>query len=270
MGWVEGQTVELEIRFAEGRFDRAAELVAELARLKVDVLVAGSSVASLLAKSVTQTIPIIIFAPDPVGLGLVASLARPGGNVTGLSYSNEAISAKRLEFLKELVPGLARVAVLKNPSTTIAPLFWQATDTSARTLHVALQPLDVHGPEDFEVAFSAARRGNAQALLVFDDPLTLGFRTRIISLAASSQLAAIYGPREFADEGGLMSYGPNLVALFRRAASYADKILKGAKPAELPVEQPTTFELVINLTTAKALGLTVPPLLVSRADEVIE
>ena len=158
--------------------------------------------------------------------------------MTGLSYLNEAISGKRLELLNELLPGLARVAVLRNP-TGIQAVFWQETEAAARKLGVALQPLDVRGPEDFEAAFTTAKQGNAQALLVFDDPLTLGFRSRIVSLAASNRLAAMYGPREFTDDGGLMSYGPNLVALFRRAASFVDKILKGAKPADLPVEQPT-------------------------------
>ena len=269
LGWVEGQTIELEIRSAEGRSDLTTELVAELVRLRVDVLVAGSSLAALPAKNATQSIPIVMFAPDPVGLGLVASLARPGGNVTGLSYLNEAISGKRLELLNELLPGLARVAVLRNP-TGIQAVFWQETEAAARKLGVALQPLDVREPEDFEAAFTTAKQGNAQALLVFDDPLTLGFRSRIVSLAARNRLAAMYGPREFTDDGGLMSYGPNLVALFQRAASFVDKILKGAKPADLPVEQPTKFDLVINLKTAKALGITVPPALLARADEVIE
>jgi putative tryptophan/tyrosine transport system substrate-binding protein len=270
LGWVEGRTIELEIRSAEGRSDLTAELVAELVRLRVDVLVAGSSLAALPAKNATQSIPIVMFSPDPVGLDLVASLARPGGNVTGLSYLNEAISGKRLELLNELLPGLVRVAVLRNPTGIHHAVFWQETEAAARKLGVALQPLDVRGPEDFEAAFTTAKQGNAQALLVFDDPLTLGFRSRIVSLAASNRLAAMYGPREFTDDGGLMSYGPNLVTLFRRAASFVDKILKGAKPADLPVEQPTKFDLVINLKTAKALGITVPPALLARADEVIE
>jgi putative ABC transport system substrate-binding protein len=236
----------------------------------MDVLVASNSVAALAAKKATGTIPIVIVSPDPVGLGLVASLARPGGNVTGLSYFNEAIIAKRLQFLKELVPGLARLAVLRNPILAIHETFWQQTEEAARTLGVALQPLEVRGPEDFEVAFAAATRGNVQALIAFDDALTVAHRIRIVALAASRRLPAMYGLREFPDEGGLMSYGPSFVDLFRHAANFVDKILRGAKPADLPVEQPTKFELVINLKTASALGLTVPPTLLAQADDVIE
>ena len=270
LGYVEGQSIALHVRWAEGRSDRMPELVAELVGLKMDVLVAGNSPAALAAKQATRTTPIVMVAADPVGLGLVASLSRPGGNVTGLSFFNEAIIAKRLEFLKEFVPGLVRVAVLRNPIVEVHPIFWQETEVAARKLGVALQPLDVRGPEDFEAAFAAATRGNAQALFAFDDPLTIAHRPRITGLAASSRLPAMYGYREFPDDGGLMSYGPNFVDLFRRAATYVDKILKGAKPADLPVEQPTKFELVINRKTANALGLTVPPTLLAQADEVIE
>src|SRR6266481_5954084 len=222
--------------------------------LKMDLLVAGVSSAALAAKKATRTIPIVMVAPDPVGLGLVASLARPEGNLTGLSYFNEAIVGKRLELLKELVPGLARVAVLKNPLMEVHAIFWKDTEAAARTLGVALQPLEVRGPEDFEAAFAAATRGNAQALIAFDDALTVAHRPRIVALAASSRLPAMYGFREFPDEGGLMSYGPSFADLFRRAATYVDKILKGAKPADLPVEQPTKFELVINRKAADALA----------------
>jgi putative tryptophan/tyrosine transport system substrate-binding protein len=209
-------------------------------------------------------------AADPVGLSLVASLARPGGNVTGLSYFNEEISGKRLQLIRELVPGLTRVAVLMNPLMEVHAIFWRETEVAARKLGVALQPLDVRGPEDFDAAFAAAKRANAQALIALDDPLTDGYRSRIVALAANSRLPAVYGFREFPDEGGLMSYGPNIVVLNRRAATFVDKILKGAKPADLPVEQPTKFELVINRKTANALGLTVPPTLLAQADEVIE
>jgi putative tryptophan/tyrosine transport system substrate-binding protein len=270
LGYVEGQSIALEVRWAEGRMERIPELVAELVGLKMDVLMAAISPAALAAKKATQTIPIVMVAGDPVGLGLVASLARPGGNVTGLSYFNEAIIAKRLEFLKELVPGLVRVAVLRNPIVEVHPIFWQETEVAARKLGVALQPLDVRGPEDFEAAFAAATRGNAQALVAFDDSLTVTYRPQIAALAASSRLPAMYGFREFPDDGGLMSYGTSFVDLFRRAATYVDKILKGAKPADLPVEQPTKFEFVINRKTANALGLTVPPTLLAQADEVIE
>jgi ABC-type uncharacterized transport system substrate-binding protein len=270
LGYVEGQTIALEVRYAEGRMERIPELVAELVGLKMDVLMAAIGPAALAAKKATRTIPVVMIAADPVGLGLVASLARPGGNVTGLSYFNEAIIAKRLQFLKELVPGLARLAVLRNPILAAHATFWQEAEVAARTLGVALQPLEVRGPEDFEAAFAAATRGNAQALVAFDDPLTVAYRPRIVALAASSRLPAMYGFREFPDEGGLMSYGANFVDLFRRAATYVDKILKGAKPADLPIEQPTKFELVINRKTANALGLTVPPTLLAQADEVIE
>ncbi len=267
---MEGQTIALEVRWAEGRNERIPELVAELVGLKMDVLVVGSSAGALAAKKATGTIPIVMVAADPVGLGLVTSLARPGGNVTGLSYFNEAIIAKRLQLLKELVPGLARLAVLRNPIVAVHAIFWQETEVAARKLGVALQPLEVRGPEDFEAAFAAATRGNAQALIALDDALTLAHRPRIVALAASSRLPAMYGFREFPDDGGLMSYGPSFVVLHRRAATFVDKILKGAKPADLPVEQPTKFELVINRKTANALGLTVPSTLLAQADDVIE
>ena len=270
LGYVEGQSIALEVRWAEGRMERIPELVAELVDLKMDVLVAGVSPAALAASKATRTIPIVMVAADPVGLGLVASLARPGGNVTGLSYFNEAIVGKRLELLKELVTGLTRIAVLRNPMQAVHATFWHETELAARKLGLTLQPLDVRAPEDFEVAFAAAIRGNAQALVALDDALTVAYRPRIVTLAASSRLPAMYGLREFPDDGGLISYGPNFTDLFRRAATYVDKILKGAKPADLPVEQPTKFELVINRKTANALGLTVPPTLLASANEVIE
>jgi putative tryptophan/tyrosine transport system substrate-binding protein len=270
LGYVEGQTITLEVRTAEGHSERIPELVADLVGLKVDVLVVGNSTVALAAKKATGTIPIVMVAADPVGLGLVLSLARPGGNLTGLSYFNEAIIARRLQLLKEFVPGLVRVAVLRNPSVAVHATFWLDTEAAARTLGVVLQPLDVRGPEDFEAAFAAATRGNAQALIAFDDPLTIAHRPRIAALAASRRLPAMYGLREFPDDGGLISYGASFVDLFRRAATYVDKILKGAKPADLPVEQPTKFELVINRKAANALGLTVPPALLAQVDEVIE
>jgi putative ABC transport system substrate-binding protein len=270
LGYVEGQTIVLEVRWAEGRSERMPELMAELVGLKVDVLVAASTPAALAAKNVTQSIPIVMIAGDPIGLGLVTSLARPGGNVTGLSYYGEAITGKRLELLKEVVPELARVGVLRNPLVPSHPIYWKDTEVAAQRLGVALEALEVRGPEDFEAAFATAKQRNAQALLVFDDILTITYRSRITALAASSRLPAMYPYRELPDAGGLMSYGPSTVPLFRRAAALVDKILKGAKPADLPVEQPTTFELVVNVKVAKVLGLTVPPSLLARADEVIE
>jgi ABC-type uncharacterized transport system substrate-binding protein len=270
LGYVDGQTIVLEVRAADARMERIPELVAELISLKMDVLVAGSSVSALAAKKATGTIPIVMVAADPVGLGLVASLPRPGGNVTGLSYFNEAISAKRLQLLTEFVPGLSRVAVLKNPNVVVHTTFWQDTELAARKLGVALQPLDIRSPDDFEAAFAAATRGNAQGLIALDDGLTIAHRPQIVALAASSHLPAMYGLREFPDDGGLISYGASFVDLLRRAATFVDKIVKGAKPAELPVEQPTKFELVINRKTANALGLAVPSTLFAQADEVIE
>ncbi len=236
LGYVDGQTIALEVRMGEGRSERIPELVAELVGLKMDVLVTSSSPGALAAKKATGTIPIVVVTADPVGLGLVASLARPGGNVTGLSYFNEAIIAKRLQLLKELVPGLARLAVLRNPIIAAQATFWQETEVAARKLGVA----------------------------------TITYRPRIVALAASSRLPAIYGLREFPDDGGLMSYGANFADLLRRSATYVDKILKGAKPADLPVEQPTKFELVINRKTANVLGLILPPTLLALADDVIE
>jgi putative tryptophan/tyrosine transport system substrate-binding protein len=270
LGYVEGQTIVLEIRWAEGRFERLPELVAELAGLKVDVLVAGGNPAILAAKNATQTIPIVMVGINPVGLGVADSLSRPGGNVTGLSYLSEEIIAKRLQLLKELVPGLARVGVLKNPMEPSHPTLWKVTEVAAHRLGVALENLEVRGPEDFEAAFATAKQRNAQAIFNLGDPLTHAYRSRITALAASSRLPAMYDVREWPDAGGLMSYGTSIVLLFRRAATLVDKILKGAKPTDLPIEQPTKFELVINVRVAKALGLTIPPSLLVQADEVIE
>jgi putative ABC transport system substrate-binding protein len=201
-GYVEGQTIALVVRWADGRSERLPEIVAELLRLKVDVLAVGYSQAALAAKNATRTIPIVMIAADPVGLGLVASLARPGGNLTGLSYFTEAVAGKRVQLQKELVPGLIRVAVLRNPSIEVHAIFWRETEAAARKLGVALQPFEVRGPDDFEAAFAAAKRGAAQALIAFDDPLTIAHRPRIVALAASSRLPAMYGLREFPDEGG--------------------------------------------------------------------
>src|SRR5262245_12102309 len=270
LGYVEGQTFAMEYRWAEGRQERLPELAVELVRLELDVLVALSTPVALAAKNATQTIPIVMMAIDAVGLGLIDSLSRPGGNVTGLSYLSGEIIAKRLQLLKELVPGLARVGVLSNPLAPSHPILWKETEVAAQRLGVALEALEVRQPEDFEAAFSTAKQRNAQALLAFEDPLTFPYRSQITALAASNRLPAMYAVREYPDAGGLMSYGANIVQLFRGPATYVDKILKGAKPADLPVEQPTKFELVINLKAAKALGLEVPPLLIAQADALIE
>jgi putative ABC transport system substrate-binding protein len=271
LGYVEGQNISLEFRSAEGSADRFPALAAELVALKVDVIVAGATLAVLPAKQATGTIPIVFpIHTDPVGAGLVASLARPGGNVTGLSFSSEDLTGKRMELLKETIPGVTRIAVLWKSPNAAALVQLKAAEVAARALAVSLQILEVRGAEDLEKALQSATQGSSGALLVVDDPFTFLLRKGIVGLAAKSHLPAMYGPREFAIDGGLMSYGANLEDMFRHAATYVGKILKGAKPADLPVEQPTKFELVINLKTAKALGLTIPPSVLGRADEVIQ
>ena len=271
VGYVDGQNIVIEYRYAEGKAERLPDLAAELLRLKVDVIVAGGTLAPLAAKHATGTIPIVMSAAgDPVGTGLVPSLAKPGGNVTGLSNFSADLTAKRLQLLKEILPGVSRVAVLWNGANPIAALLMRETEAAARTLGLQVQSLEVRGPDDFENALPAAIRGGAGALIVVEDPLTFQYRMRIADFAARNRLPAIDGYREYAEAGALMAYGANLADLYRRAATYVDKILKGAKPADLPVEQPTKFELVINIKTAKALGLTIPPSLLLRADQVIE
>ena len=272
LGWVEGQNVTIEPRFSEGKMERLPDLAAELVRLKVDVIVAAGSQPPVAAKQATGTIPIVITnMGDPVGTGLVSSLARPGGNVTGLSLLTPELIGKQLELLKEIVPGLSRVAVLRNPTSPIHPLSLREAEVAARSLGVQLQVLDARGPDEFEMAFGAMSRERAGALNVLGDGMFFLHRTRIAVLAAKHRLPAIFAQRQHADAGGLMAHGSSLRDNFRRAATYVDKILKGAKPADLPVEQPTKFELVINLKTATALGLTIPPsLLLLRADELIQ
>jgi len=271
LGYVQGQNIVLEYRFAEGRADRLPDFAAELVRHKVDVIVAGGTPAPLAAKHATSTIPIVMAAAgDPVRTGLVANLAKPGGNVTGLSTSTPDLAAKRLELLKEVVPGVSRVAVLWNAANPFTVLNMRETEAAARTLGLHVQSLEVRGLDDFDNALPAAIRGRAGALIVVDDPLTCLHRERLGDFAAKNRLPTMYGFRQCAGTGGLMSFGASLADLYRRAAIYVDKILKGAKPRDLPVEQPTKFELVINLKTAKALGLTIPPSLLLRADQVIE
>ncbi len=271
-GWIEGQNVVLEHRWAEGRYDRLPDLAAELVRLKVDVMFAPGTAALVAAQNATRTIPIIMTSVgDPVGRGTIASLARPGGNVTGLSFSvGFEFVGKQLELLKEVVPKVSRVAVLGNPGNpTYGPML-REVQVAGRSLGVQLQVLEARGPNEFDRAFAAMVKQRAGALLVFADAVYVFHRTPLAQLAAKSRLPAIYGLREHVDAGDLLAYGPNLNDLWRRAAIYVDKILKGAKPADLPVEQPTKFELVINLKTAKALGLTIPPSLLQRADQIIE
>jgi putative ABC transport system substrate-binding protein len=270
-GYVEGQNVVVERRFGDNRAERISEIATELVRLKVDVIVTSSDVGIAAVKQQTGTIPIVMAnSTDPVGTGFVASLARPGGNITGHSGISPELSAKRLEVLKEIVPGLTRVAIMWNPDARGAVLDYKETESAARSLRLQLQSVEVSRADDFDRAFSALTTGRAEALIVVGSPLVFTNRDQIASLAMQNRLPSMYGQREFADAGGLIAYGSNLADNWRRAATYVDKILKGAKPGELPIEQPTKFELVINLKTAKALGLTIPPSLLRRADEVIQ
>jgi putative tryptophan/tyrosine transport system substrate-binding protein len=272
LGWVEGQNIVIEYRSAEGRFDRLPELAAELVRLKVDVVVAAPTPAALAAKHTTGMVPIVgVSLTDPVGLGLIASLARPGGNVTGVSYSvGTDIFGKDLELLKEAVPTVRRVAILSNPDGPSQPLTIRNIKAAAQSLGLQLQLVEARGPGDFDGAFAAMARERVGALLVVTDPVFIPHRARLVNLAAKNGLPSIFTQKADVEAGGLMSYGPDFADMYRRAATYVDKILKGAKPGDLPVEQPTKFELVINLKTAKALGLAIPPSLLARADQVIE
>ncbi len=270
LGYVEGKNIVIESRYAEGKLDRLPALAAELVRLKVDVIVTGGPTPTRAAKEATVSIPIVMeFDNDPVGSGFVASLARPGGNITGLSTLAPEISGKQLELLKEIVPRLARVAVLGDSTTPGNAQSLRETELAAGAFKVKLQYLDVLDPKDIETAFRAASKGRADAVLMMTSRVFVLQRTQIADLAAKSRLPAIYDRREFVDDGGLMSYGTNFTDLSRRAATYVDKILKGAKPADLPVEQPTKFELIINLKAAKQIGLMIPPNILARADKVI-
>ena len=271
LGYVEGKNIELDHRFPAEQPERFRALAQELVESKVDMIVAVTGLGAKAAKQATGTIPIVLVAdPDPVGNGFAESLARPGGNVTGLSLISPELSAKRLELLKEVVPGLSRVAIMWNPDVRGAVLDYKETEGAARSLRLQLQSVEVSRADDFDRAFSALTTARAEALIVVPFPVAFTNRGRIASLAQKNRLPSMYGQREYADAGGLMAYGPNNAEQWRRAATYVDKILKGAKPGDLPIEQPTKFELVINLKTAKALGLTIPPSLLRRADEVIQ
>jgi putative tryptophan/tyrosine transport system substrate-binding protein len=269
LGWIEGRTVAIEYRWAEGRTERAAEIAAEFVRRKVDVIVTSATTAVVAAKQATSVIPIVFMAGDPVGTGLVASLARPGGNATGLSLQQTETAGKRLELLREVVPGLGRLAILANVGNPKAVLEMGEVQTAARTLGLEVITLEIRRGEDIVPAFEALN-GRAEALYVVIDPLVNTHRIRINTLAMAARLPTVHGSREGVEAGGLMSYGTNFLDVFRLAADFVDKILRGGKPADLPVEQPTKFDLVINLTTAKALGLTIPESFLLRADEVIE
>jgi putative tryptophan/tyrosine transport system substrate-binding protein len=270
-GYHEGRNLVFERRFSEGNAERFPEFAAELVRLRVDIISVTTTPAALAAKHATQTIPIVIpTAIDPVEAGLVASLARPGGNLTGLSILAPELSGKRLELLQEVMPGMTRVAVLWNAANPANALAWQETQVAARTLGLLLHSQDVRGPQDLAGAFARTAQARPEALLVLGDSLLYVYEQQIVEFAAQHHLPSMFGRKASVMAGGLMSYAPSLLERFRRVADYMDKILKGAKPADLPVEQPTTFELVINLKTAQALDLTIPPTLLFQADEVIK
>jgi putative ABC transport system substrate-binding protein len=270
LGWTENRTVAIEYRWAEGRDERFAEIAAEFVRLKVDIIVTSGTPQVLAAKQATSVIPIVFAtAGDPVGNGLVASLARPGGHVTGLATLSDDLAGKRLELLREVVPGLRRLAIMGNVDNPFSVLELGEVHAAAGTLGLEVHTLEIQRAQDIAPAFEALK-GRADALYVCIDALVETNRTRINSLALGARLPTMHGSRDFVEAGGLMSYGANIPDQFRRAADYVDKILRGAKPGDIPVEQPTKFDFVINLTTAKALGLEIPPTLLARADEVIE
>ena len=270
LGWIDGRNLVIEYRWAEGRNERYAENAGELVRLKVDVIVTIATPPTVAAKQATAVIPIVFAAAsDPVGTGLVASLARPGGNVTGLSNQISDAGGKKIELLREVVPGLRRLAILANVGNPASVLDMGEAEATARTLGLDVTTSEIRRAEDISPAFDALR-GRADALYVCVDPLVNTHRIRVNTLALAARLPTMHGLREYVEAGGLMSYGPNLPDLLRRAADYVDKILRGVNPGDIPVEQPTKFDLIINLTTAKALGLEVPPTLLARADEVIE
>ena len=270
LGWIEGRTVTIEYRWAEGRSSRAAEIAAEFVQLKVDVIVTYGTSSVLAAKQATSVIPIVFAAAnDPVGAGLVASLARPDGNVTGLSVQQVDAAGKRLELLREIFPSLRRLAILANVGNPGAALEMGEAQVAARTLGLEVTTIEIRRGEDIAPGFDALK-SQAEALYVCTDPLVITNRARIQTSAMGARLPTVYNSREYVETGGLMSYGPNFLDQWRRTAEIVDKILRGAKPSDIPVEQPTKFDLVLNLTTAKVLGLTIPSTLIARADEVIE
>jgi putative ABC transport system substrate-binding protein len=270
LGWIDGRNVAIETRFTEARADRAAEIAADFVRLKVDAIVTSGTPQTAAVKQTTSLIPIVFaVAGDPVGTGLVASLARPGGNVTGLSVLATDLPSKRIELLRETIPSLRRLAIMGDAGNPVVSQEMSEFREAANKFGLEAIPLDVRRAEDIALAFEA-HKGDAEALYVCQDQLTLTNRIRINTLALGARLPAMFASREHVEAGSLMSYGPNFLDLYRRAADYVDKILRGTKPADLPVEQPTKFELVINLTTAKALGITLPATLLARADELIE
>ncbi len=271
LGYVEGKNIVIEYRYAEGKLDRLPDLVAELVQLKVDVIVTAGGTATLAAKKAGVTMPIVFGnVGDPVGTGIVSSLARPGGNITGLSMMAPDLDGKRLELLKEAFPKIARVAFLWVPVDSRGNLALTEMEAAAKALGLKLQSLEVRVLEDFDGAFARAKRDGAQALITFPSALVNTAQRQLLDFAAKNRLPAMYPYSEFVEAGGLMSYAPNIADLFRRAATFVDKILKGAKPADLAVEQPTKFEFVINLKAAKQIGLTIPPKVLAQADKVIK
>jgi putative ABC transport system substrate-binding protein len=271
LGYLEGRNLLIEYRWAEGKYERFPALIAELIALKVDVIVTAGTPASLAVRKATTSIPLVMVAVgDPVGTGLVASLARPGGNITGLTSISAELEGKRLELLRQVIPKLSSIAVLWNPASVWAVGAEKEVQAAAKVLRMRVLSLQVRAPEDFDNAFASILRDRPGALLVLADRLFLHNRARIVDFEAKHRLPGVYAYRELVEAGGLMSFGPSYAGMHRRAAYYVDKILKGAKPADLPVEQPATFELVINLKAAKALGLTIPPSMLQRADEIIQ
>jgi putative ABC transport system substrate-binding protein len=269
-GYVEGQDIVVEYRYAQDDLEQLREFAAELVRLKVDIIVTGGAISTRPAKEAAGATPIVMaYESDPVGSGLITSLARPGGNVTGLTSSAGELNGKRLELLKEAIPKLSRVAVIRNPGMSNAELALKDAEIAAQSLKLKIQPLEVQGPNDLERVFAAAKKGRAEGMIVVGDPVTFTHRRRVADLALKNRIATIHGQMQFAEAGAMMVYGPNDADMYRRAARYVDKILKGSKPGDLPIERPVKFDFIINLKTAKRLGLTIPPNVLARADKVI-
>jgi putative ABC transport system substrate-binding protein len=270
-GYVEGQNLVIKYQWAEGQQERSAVLAAELVRLKPDVVVTAGTPGTLAAKQATQSIPIVTAnVGDPVASGLVSSLAKPGGNVTGLATLNQELEGKRPEIFKQVIPKLSRVAVLRNPANPVTTILWKGMQSAAEGLGVKLQPFEVRGPNDLDGALATIKAARPQGLMLISDRFLIMYRASIVQFTVKNRLPGMFPYREFAQDGGLMTYGPDNTDMYRRAATYVAKILGGAKPADLPMEQPTKFEFVINLKTAKALGLTIPPSVLARVDEVIQ
>jgi len=271
LGYVEGQNILIEYRWAEGNYQRFPDLVADLVNLKMDLILTAGTPGALAAKRATQTIPIVMAVTgDAVGTGLVSSLARPGGNLTGLTTMVPDLEGKRLEILREVVPKLTTLVVLLNTANPLTAIQWKETKISAETLGIQLHPVELRRPEEFKDAFAKVARQRPDGITMVADRFLLAHRMQIVDFVAKARLPAIYPYRDFVVAGGLMSYSPSYEDLFRRSASYVDKILKGAKPSDLPIEQPTKFELLVNMKTAKTLGVPIPPLLLLRADHVVE